>query len=255
MQIKLGLLLNGVLLALCLHGGSVTHAAVVMDQIGVASSYVHDAEAFPPYAVSQFNEAGLEDFNALALDDFTLGSAGWQITGVEGLFQAAKGFSAFSTVAGYQVNIFSSVTLAASGLQGDVASLLVSAGSGASVSQINGGDLGLVSLELNLNLPNAGTYWIAIAPVVTNSEESGTFYLQSGGAQGAISPGNQNGHFANPGEGHGEGALTSAVLDYAYRVTAVPEPAGSALAAIAAGMALLRRGRRSALRSGRETFF
>ena len=178
----------------------------------------------------------------MVIDDFTVDASELQITHVSGLFGAQAGFASFQAVSSYQLSVFSAAGKAAANLSGDVISLLVIAGSGASVTQVNGGDHGLVSLNVNLILPKAGTYWVGISPKSTNTENF--FYVQNSGAQGTITPGNHDGQFANPGNGIKNEDLSVMNVDYAYSITVVPEPSAITLW-IAGGCALLCRRRRA----------
>ena len=198
--------------------------AVVLNQIGDVSAY--DFGAAPGPTLSQMF-ADFPDYDCTVLEDFTVSSTELRITQVSALFRAQAGFISFQNIQGYYLNFFSSPELAATSLTGDVASVVISPGSGAAVTQIidNAGpyEYGLVSFSVNIPLPSAGNYWVGVSP--KSSVTTDQFFLLNSGATGALTPGNANGKWANPGLGFGEGALVAKNLNYAYAVTAVPEPA------------------------------
>jgi hypothetical protein len=218
-------------------------AGVVMDQIGNASSHETGAGSTPSHIVTDFAA-----FQSMAIDDFTVTSSELTITNISILFLAAAGYDAFGEVTVFRLSIFSGPEQAAASLFGDIVSLDLITGAGAAVSRVGTGDGGLVSLDLQVRLPAAGTYWVGVAPVSADAV-TGQFRVPKGGAQGAVTPGNSNGKLANPGEGFGVGKLSSVDQDFAYRVTtAVPEPGVAAFGFIG-GLAWLARRRRS----GRST--
>ncbi len=197
--------------------------AVVMDQIGDVNAYDFGA---PPTLSQVFTD--IPSWNCMVIDDFTVDASELQITHVSGLLWAQFGFDKFQNIDAYQLSVFSAPGKAGDNLSGDVCNLIVYAGSGASVAQVNGGDYGLVSLNVNLSLLSAGTYWVGISPLAADSI-AGRFYVQNSGAHGLIAPGNHDGQFANPDDGLGYGVLKLMNVDYAYAVTAVPEPAAITL--------------------------
>ena len=212
--------------------------ALVMDQIGQAGTYVGG----PQPTLSQIFDDGPDSvaYDCMAIDDFTATQSQLHVTIVSALFQAGGGFSMFQGVTGYQVSVFSAAAAAGGNLAGDVGDLLVLSGAGATVTQIHD-DLAVVTLQVNINLPAAGTYWVGVAPVASSSVY-GNFYLQSNGAQGPITPVNANGMLANPAGGLGIGVLSLINADYAYSLTAVPEPTSLTLGLFGA-LACMRRRR------------
>lgn len=212
--------------------------ALVMDQIGQADAYVRGLQP----TLSQIFADGPDyaAYNCMAVDDFTVTQSELHVTNVAALFQAGGGFDMFQGVAGYQLSFFSAAAAAGNDLAGDLGSLLVLSGAGASVTQVNG-DIAVVSLQVNITLPAAGTYWVGVAPVASTSLV-GNFYLQSNGAQAPVTPGNGNGMLANPGGGFGGGSLSLINVDYAYSITAIPEPSVITLGLLG-GLACFRRRR------------
>jgi hypothetical protein len=233
-------IVTGVLLTLACGAALPESAAgaVVMDQIGQVNAYGYGVSPTISQIFTDFT-----GYDCMGIDDFTVSGSELRITHVSALVQAGGGFAGFQNVTGYQLSIFSSPAEAAASLTGNVANLLLVAGSGASVTQINGGDVGLVDLVVDILLPAAGTYWVGISPVAADYL-AGRFYLQYDGTQGAATPGNDNGRFASPDDGFGTGTMLPMTVDFAYAVTAVPEPAASLLG-ILGGCGWLCRRRRS----------
>lgn len=204
----------------------VCQGAFVLDQIGEVSLYNLNPATDP--TPSQIY-TDFPDFSSAVLEDFTVASDELEITQVSALFRAQAGFDKFESVSGYRLNFFSDPGLAAASLAGDVASFLVVAGSGALVTQVTDGgglhEYGLVSLNVDFELPAAGQYWVSVSPE-SASAVTGQFFLMNQGASGPVTPGGLNARLANPGDGFELGALTVLNLDHAYSVSVVPEPAG-----------------------------
>lgn len=220
-----------------------SEGAVVLNQIGDVDAYLFGA---PPGPTPSQIFTDFPSYDCTLLEDFTVTSSELTIIRVSALFRAQGGFSSFADVQGYDLNIFSAANLAATSLAGDVASQVVLAAFGAEVTQVvdaSGSDeYGLVSLEMDIALPSAGTYWLGVSPRSAVAA-TGQFLLMNSGATGAVTPGNANAQLANPGEGLGAGVLSALNLDYAYSISAVPEPAVSMLWALAGCAWLCRRQR------------
>lgn len=221
----------------------VAEAAVVMNQIGNVS--VYELASIPPPTPSQvFTD--FPDSNCTVLEDFTVSASQLKILQVSALFRAQAGFAAFQDVEGYQLNIFSDPSQAGISLAGDVKSVYFPAHTGVSVTEVGNAapGHGLVTLETAVDLPAAGTYWLGISPVAANSV-AGQFLLMHSGAGSQATAGNSNARLANPGGELGQGTLTVLNADYAYSVTAVPEPSAAGLAALGILAHLIRRHRRA----------
>lgn len=221
----------------------VGHGTLVLNQIGDVNLYNLDPGTNP--SPSQIF-TDFPDYSSALLEDFTVTDSQLKITNVSALFLAQAGFDKFATVGMYRFNIFSGPSAAESDLTGDVASLLVLPGIDAFVTQVHGGGLlefGLVSLSLNIDLPSAGTFWMSVSPVAA-SAVSGQFFLLNDGATGPVTPGGENAHLANPGDGFGLGTLSIVNLDHAYSMTVVPEPTMASLT-ILGGLGLMCRRKRS----------
>jgi hypothetical protein len=218
---------------------SPAHATVVSNQVGEFLDYDFDTSS-APNASQIFTD--FPGFDSMAVDDFTVTAAELHLGRITALFEARAGFESFQELDGYQLSIFSDPTLPGHSLLGNTASVLVTLAPDVTVTQLGGGDHGLVSLAVDIMLPAAGTYWLGIAPVSSKSV-AGQFYLQNNGAKGPIVSGGSDGFFANPDEGYGIGPLTDANLDFAYVVQIVPEPAAAGLLVLG-GLGLLLRRRR-----------
>jgi hypothetical protein len=222
-----------------------SHGAVVLDQIGSLSTF--DSSQHPPPSPSQIF-TDFPDSSCAVLEDFSVTSGELRVTQVSALLQVQGGFARFQDIIGYHVNFFSDVNLAGSSLAGDVGSIHIPAGAGASVTQITDAsgnhDFGLLVIDVDVPLRLAGTFWVGVSPVAANSV-AGQFFLQTSttGTSGAA-----NARLANPGLGLGAGALSILDSHFAYAVTvedAIPEPGVLALAFLGAGCWLFQRTRRS----------
>ena len=216
-----------------------------MDQIGTPENYTLGLGPKKPSQISPVTPEFFDpSFDSTILEDFTANSGELQVFHVSALFEAQGGFASFAGAFGYRVDVFSDPSLAGTSLVGDVASQFIIAGSGAGVTQIPDlsglAEYGLVSLDVDINLTSAGTYWLGVSVVAPF--ESGIFFLQHSGAAAA---GNAAAKFANPEDGFGLGSLSLVDLDYAYAIQAVPEPACVLLGAW--GVAMLLGSRKRAL--------
>jgi hypothetical protein len=220
-------------------------SAIVLNQIGPLSPF--DSSQLPPPGPSQI----FTDFPASScavIEDFSVTADALRVTQVSALMRAQGGFQRFEDVLAYRLDIFSDANLAGSNLAGDVGSVLIPAGAGASVTQIidasGNHEFGLVVLNVDVPLRLAGIYWVGVSPVAANSV-AGQFFLQTSKTD---TSGTANARLANPGLGLGAGALSILDSHFAYAVTAeeaIPEPGVLALAFLGAGCWLFQRTRRS----------
>jgi hypothetical protein len=185
-------------------------------------------------------------YSCTVLEDFKVAASELRITRVSVLFQAQGGFASFRDVEGYELNLYSLPSRAGTSLAGDIASQLVT--TGASVTQIfdpsGSGEYGLVNLDVDLTLAAAGTYWLGVSPRSAVAV-TGQFLVANANGNGTPTPGNGSADLANPGQGFGIGALSTLADDYAYTITAVPEP-GTLTLWLLGGAAFLRRHRQPA---------
>lgn len=213
----------------------------MLDQIGDPSAY--DFGSLPDPSPSQFF-TDFPTFDCALLEDFSVTSSQLELSQVAALFRAQAGFAHFDDVAGFSINIFSSLPHAAASLVGDVANLFLTTGSGATVTEVDdlGGtyEFGLVELDVNIALPSAGTYWVGVSPVAS-SAVAGQFLVQT---SNVALPAPANGQFANPAQGFGGDPVTDTGNHYAYSVTAVPEPRVPLLLALMLGGWAIGRNRR-----------
>ncbi len=211
--------------------------AVVLDLIGDVNAYTFGVQPTPGQMFTDF-----PTFNCTVLEDFAVSSSELVITRVSVLFQAQGGFASFRGVEGYELNLYSLPGQAGASLTGDVASQLVTAG--ATVTQVvdpgGSGEYGLVSLDVNIALPEAGTYWLGVSPRSAVAV-TGQFLVANANASGTPTVGDGSAELANPGLGFGVGALSALDADYAYAITAIPEPGMFTLWLLGGAGFLLRR--------------
>lgn len=212
-------------------------SVILMDQIGDATSY-STASVAPP-SISQIY-TDFPDYSSMVVEDLGIIVPVARVVGIEVLLRAEAGFSAFAGVESYRLSIFSSYTVTASGLVGDVFNQTFTPGINASVTQIGDGGLGLVLLTTDITLDGNTTYWIGVAPVSANSV-TGAFHLLNGGAQGPAAGGNDNAKFINPEDAFEIGEITDIGSNAAYRITVIPEPGHASLIMISASLLFLRR--------------
>ena len=209
-----------------------------MDQIGSSASFFTGDNAYTSQVFSDY-----PTYSIAAIDDFTI-SSGVDVTSVSAAMLGFDGFTSYSNITGYGVEIYSSAAAATSSLTGDVAHASLGAAK-ATVTMPFSGDAesALVSLPVNFVLA-PGTYYVAVIAAMPFADGEVGVY-GSTGLTGS-NPGGVNGFQTNPGGGFGLTGNTQADdADMAYRITgqAVPEPSTWALVAMAAvgGVYVLRR--------------
>lgn len=223
--------------------GAVANADIVMDQLPRTGQ-----DAVNVYA-SQVFEAANAAFTIKAIDDFTVDASQLNVVNIKAHMGGWAGFvdanwSDPTIVRGFRVGVFASIADAANdnAIGGyvvvDHADADIMAGFG-----LPNFDR-LVSLDVNIMLPGAGTYWVGV---------SGLLDFTPGGQMGVYNsvwsgndPGGLNAWQANPGAGFGwTSQQIDPPVDLAYSVEAVPEPA-TLLALGAGAAALIARRRRNA---------
>lgn len=216
---------------------------MVFDQIGTPGTYLLTTRP-GPLPSQHFTDPGFEGYSCMVLEDFTVVAGQVTINLVSALFLAHSGAANFAAVDGYAVNIFSDPALAGASLAGDVASVFVPRDEVAGLDLLtdgNGFEYGVVSLRMRLSLPGPGSYWLGVSPVAAIGV-AGQFDLLANGATGPAAGGNDNSRFANPGAAFGVGTLVAGEGNFAYAISAVPEP-GVALLGTAGCLCLLASGR------------
>jgi len=214
-------------------------ANIVLDQIGDLAAF--DSSLLPSPSPSQIF-TDFPEFNCSVLEDFTVTGGDFRIERVSVLLKAQAGFVMFQEIEGYQVNFFTDVSLAATTLTGDASSIVVQADD-ARVTPVDdaGGEdgYGRVDLDIDVELPGPGSYWVGVSPIAANSV-AGQFFVQATTHGDAGEP---NARLANPDGGHGVGPLSIPGHHFAYAVQAVPEPGILSFWFLASGWWLTRRRR------------
>ncbi|MDQ6654798.1 MAG: PEP-CTERM sorting domain-containing protein [Verrucomicrobiota bacterium] len=200
---------------------------------------------FGSASASQRFEDANSAFNIGAIDDFTVGGSTLRLQTVDAVFLGFGGFTSYSNVISWAVEIYSSRAAAGSNLTGNVVHVDIPAGSPnvTVTTGFVGGNAAsaLVSLNLNSftvsNLLANTTYYLAVIPQLNFGGGGGQLgvYQTTGGT-----PGGSNAFQANPAGGFGFGATQDLNANLAYRLTgtAVPEPS-SAFSFVLGGGALL----------------
>lgn len=227
--------------------GASSQAVVFMDQIGSDPSTISDFSSF-----SQRNETSFQSFDSVSIDDFTI-TSGVTLTQVQ---VALRGFNGFSgpnftngAIQNWWVDVYSTPAAAGVSLMGDVAHVQIDPAS--ATVQVGYASTGsfpsaLVTFNTNLNIANAGTYYIGVTARV-DFNTSGQVGVAATTMSGA-NPGGLNAIRANPGNGFGEGPTTTirddngAPQNLAYRLSGQPVPEPATMVVLAGGaLALLRR--------------
>ncbi|BBO22434.1 MAG: PEP-CTERM sorting domain-containing protein [Fimbriimonadaceae bacterium] len=211
---------------------SFASAVVIMDQIGANPADVSATGT----AASQDFETSLDAYDIGVLDNFNT-TAQTTITSVDAFMGGWNGFTSFTNILFYRVEIFSSVAAAASSLTGDVGSATVGVGS----AIVNTGYTGetasaLVTLPVNIVVPTAGTYFVSVMGRM-DFTPNGQVGIRGSNYAGAF-PGGTDAMQANPGGGFQQGTSfpTNSMAAYRIEGSVVPEPttmAGLGLALVA----------------------
>lgn len=218
-----------------------SQGAVVLDLIGDVSAYTFGV--LPGPAPGQIF-TDFPTFNCTVLEEFSVAASELVINRVSILFLAQGGYDQFKNVERFSLNFYTAANRAATNLTGDVASQWLTTTTGASVTQVidptGSGEFGLVRLDVNITLPAAGTYWVGVSPQSAVAI-TGQFLVANANPSGTPTPGNSHADLANPGEGFGIGALSALGGDYAYTITAIPEPGSLSLLLLSSAAFLRRR--------------
>jgi len=200
MKMRMSLLCSAAALALVASGATLK-ATIVMDQIGPGFTN-QDGLGGPG---CQDFEAVNNAFDVAALDDFVLTSA-FQLNTIEVCVTGYGGFTSYANVQSWRVEVYSTPANAAANLTGNIASVSVPTTSVNLTQPWQTGNAISAKADLDvssfpaLNLP-AGTYWIAVIPVLNFGGGGGQMATLNSNFAG--NPGNGNSRQANPGGGFG----------------------------------------------------
>ena len=197
------------------------HAATVLDQIYAPSTYPR-ANGNPALAgkSGDFTEAQYRYFSTAVVDDFSVDAATLDLTSVSALLVPQGGtFTTFAAIPNWEVAVYSTLALNYNN---------------------NGDSNALLTLPVNILLPAAGTYYLA---VLSNNplDTTGWVDVYTVGTNGG-----GNAYLESP---YATGGPTSSASagDAAYRIigqpAAVPEPATWAAATLGAALLVLVRRR------------
>lgn len=211
---------------------SFASAVVIMDQIGANPADVSGTST----GASQQFEPDFATYDIAVIDNFDV-TGPTTITSVDAFMGGWNGFTSFTAIEFYRVEIFSSVAAAGSSLTGDVGSQSVSSGS-ATVNTAYTGEANsaLVTLPVSIVINNPGTYYLGVMGRL-NFSGGGQVGIRTSNYAGAF-PGGTDAYQANPGLGFGQGSTFAYANMPAYRIegSVVPEPttmAGLGLALVA----------------------
>jgi len=221
-----------------------SQAVVIMDQIGPSNNVTGNIGT----ASQRFEASFGGQFDAGALDNFTVTGSAFNITQVEAVFASqapgAGGFNYSTMVQNVAIEIYSSPTAAQANLNGDVVHQVLTSGYSWNTAYTSQASDALMTATVNFNL-NPGTYWLAVIPRADFGTANAQVFVYNSSYAGA-NPGGNDGWQANPGGGSGSTLQhPTPPPNFAYRINgnAVPEPAS--LAVIGVGLAAVIRRRRS----------
>ncbi len=227
------------------------HAITPIDQI--------TGQALGPNAESsQHFGSPNSAFDIAEIDDFSIGSANVALNSLDAVFLGFSGFTSYSNVTAWDIEVYSSVSAAAANLNGNVIHLVLAAGNpniSITTGAVGGDPLSaLVSFNLNssgLSLNANTSYYLAVIPELNFANGGGQLGVVD--SSGGI-PGGANALQVNPGGGFGfPGNVSQLTVNAAYRLnaTAVPEPSTTFTmvlgVALLSGLMFVRR--RSALKA------
>jgi hypothetical protein len=210
----IGLIAGAVLLTLTVSPRA--HAAAIMDQIGTSGAFFTGDNAETSENFSDFTT-----YDISMVDDFSISGA-TIITNASAAMLGFNGFTSFSGLTGFDVNIYSSAAAANTSLTGDVYHATIPESLATITAPFSGDALsGLVSLPVTVALTTAGTYYVSILADGSFSGDGEVGVYGTTGLSGS-NPGNVNAFQENPGGAFGFGGEPSPLgVDAAYRLTGV----------------------------------
>ena len=226
-------------------GGS----ACAASQGTVVINQIYDPAIYPGGLASvghtsqQYTEASYAYADTAVVDDFTVSAATLDLTSISAVVQGfGNTFQSFANVSGWEIAIYSSLQAADANVTGNVFDKVYATGAATITSpfSVNGDTNGLLTLPVNILLPAAGKYYLAVRGV-NSITTNGQIAIYAEG-----SAGNSNAYQFDPGEAGMFGGEPATALgeDAAYEISGVPEPSSWALlAAGGAAVALLVRRR------------
>ncbi len=169
----------------------------IMDQIGTTGSFFTGDNAATSENFSDFST-----YDIATVDDFTVPAGGTTITNASAAMLGFGGFTSFSLLTGYDVNIYSTVAKANASVTGDLFHTTIPVASATVTTPFSGdAESGLVSLPVSITLP-AGTYYISILADGSFSGDGEVGVYEGTGLTGS-KPGGVNAFQENPGGGFG----------------------------------------------------
>lgn len=218
------------------------HAATIMDQIGATGSFFTGLNA-----TTSENFSDDTPYDIATVDDFAVTGAA-VLTNVSAAMEGFNGFTSYSLLTGYDVNVYSSAAKANSSLTGDVFHATIPTALATVTTPFSGDALsGLVSLPVTIPL-TAGTYYVSVIADGAFDTDGEVGVYGSTGLAGS-KPGGANAFQENPAGGFGFTDPMALGVDAAYRITGttVPEPGTWVMMLAGLGaLAGLRRYRRRA---------
>ena len=236
-------------------GSASTYAQVpLLDQIGISSATFNSASSF---ASNHYTDVPAS--SSVLVDDFIAPGSALTITNVTAAIMGFGGtFKSLANVTGWEVAIFTSVPTAATSISGNYNATVPASGVTLTTPYDTTASSGLVSIPVNITLPAAGTYYIAVEAdnSLSANGEVAVYSTQKGflGTPAPFPAGGENDFDFNPNPGLFGSVITGETGDAAYRITAqaaaIPEPSTWALLGLGtlAGALVVRqraRGRRT----------
>ncbi len=228
-------------IALATLGACPAQADTVMDQIGTSGAYFSNQISF----VSTRFDSPFSTFSSAVVDDFSIKSP-FTLTNVTAATLGFAGFTSYSNITGYEVNIYSSLAASNQNINGDVYHLALSPAQ-VTLSAFAGDTnalSALLSIPVNATL-QSGTYYVSVLADLNYS--NGEFGIYSTNGVVGSYPSGQNAFIENPSGGfQNAGNQYPLNSDAAYKLsgTAKVPDTGTTVALLGmavAALALLRR--------------